>query len=231
MTNILANIKKLHQGVNSILVANSRAPDSVLIVAVSKTHSASYVETAYKAGQTHFGENYIQEAAAKISQLQHLPITWHFIGHLQSNKARLAAEIFDWVQSVSSLKLAKKLNQYRSTTSPLNICVQVNISREESKFGLIPENVKNFCLQLQDMDNLSLRGLMAISENTADIIKQKENFCQMHDLFEDIRQHLAVPNRDSWDSLSMGMSADMKSAIECNSTMLRIGRDIFGCRN
>ena len=228
MLNIADNLAKLRQQVNLTLEANSRSADSLLIIAVSKTHPASYIEAAYAAGQQHFAENYMQEAVDKIQQLGSLPLTWHFIGHLQSNKARLAAENFDWVHSVSSLKLARKLNEYRSPTAPaLNICVQVNISREDNKSGIIPEEVVAFCAELQNFERLSLRGLMAIIENTDDTAKQKEYFSQMHQLFIAVKQKLAPAK---WDTLSMGMSADMISAIEEGATMIRIGSAIFGSR-
>ena len=228
MLNIADNLAKLHQQVNLTLEANSRSADSLLIIAVSKTHPASYIEAAYAAGQQHFAENYMQEAVEKIQQLRSLPLTWHFIGHLQSNKARLAAENFDWVHSVSSLKLARKLNEYRSPTAPaLNICVQVNISREDNKSGIIPEEVVSFCAELQNFERLSLRGLMAIVENTDDTAKQKEYFSQMHQLFIAVQNELAPAK---WDTLSMGMSADMISAIEEGATMIRIGSAIFGSR-
>ena len=234
MLNIADNLAKLRQQVNLTLEANSRSADSLLIIAVSKTHPASYIEAAYAAGQQHFAENYMQEAVEKIQQLRSLPLTWHFIGHLQSNKARLAAENFDWVHSVSSLKLARKLNEYRSPTAPalnalnaLNICVQVNISREDNKSGIIPEEVVAFCAELQNFERLSLRGLMAIVENTDDAVKQKEYFSQMHQLFTAVQNELAPAK---WDTLSMGMSADMISAIEEGATMIRIGSAIFGSR-
>ena len=228
MLNIADNLAKLRQQVNLTLESCSRSADSLLIIAVSKTRPASYIEAAHEAGQQHFAENYMQEAVEKIQQLSSLPLTWHFIGHLQSNKARLAAENFDWVHSVSSLKLARKLNEYRSPTVPaLNICVQVNISREDNKSGIIPEEVVAFCAELQSFERLSLRGLMAIVENTDDTAKQKEYFSQMHQLFTAVQNELAPPK---WDTLSMGMSADMISAIEEGATMIRIGSAIFGSR-
>ncbi len=237
MLNIADNLAKLRQQVNLTLESCSRSADSLLIIAVSKTRPASYIEAAHAAGQQHFAENYMQEAVEKIQQLHSLPLTWHFIGHLQSNKARLAAENFDWVHSVSSLKLARKLNEYRSPTAPalnalntlnaLNICVQVNISREDNKSGVIPEEVVAFCAELQSFERLSLRGLMAIVENTDDTAKQKEYFSQMYQLFTAVQNELPPPK---WDTLSMGMSADMISAIEEGATMIRIGSAIFGSR-
>ncbi len=208
------------------------------ILAVSKTHSPDKVETAYQAGQMDFGENYMQEAVAKVAALKHLPLCWHFIGHLQSNKARLAAENFDWVQSVDSLKLARKLSTYRGDFKDadsehgkqlklLNITMQINISREDGKHGIAPELAESFCQEILSLPNIKLRGLMAIPEATDDPDKQQGYFNAMRKLFQDLKKSLNPPD---WDTLSMGMSGDMTAALAGGSNMLRIGTAIFGTR-
>ncbi len=205
------------------------------ILAVSKTHPPSLIREAYQVGQMDFGENYVQEAVAKIAELKDLPLCWHFIGHLQSNKARIVAENFDWVQSVDSLKLARKLSSYSSPDKPLNITVQINISNEEGKSGIAPDIALDFCKELLPLPNIKLRGLMAIPEATDDPVQQKEYFRAMRQLFQSIYAFLnaspdtSIHSKD-WDTLSMGMSQDMLAALDEGSNMLRIGTAIFGKR-
>ena len=224
MTTIAERLARVQTEVSSL-----RGDKQVAIIAVSKTHSAEMIQEAYNAGQRDFGENYIQEAVAKMRELHNIDIVWHFIGHLQSNKARLASENFSWVQSVHSMKLARKLSEFRSpSAAPLNITVQINISEEESKSGIILAEAKDFCCQVKDLPNLRLRGLMAISENTDSKTKQKELFNKMNQEFQSIGAQIASP---FWDTLSMGMSSDMKSALAEGASMLRIGSAIFGPRH
>lgn len=239
MTNIQNNLAEVRRQVEEHLsrrqAQNNQVPANnptknfaaMRVLAVSKTHSAEKVEMAYAAGQTDFGENYMQEAIAKIQALQHLPLCWHFIGHLQSNKARLAAENFDWVQSVDSLKLARKLSAHSSPDKPLNLTVQINISKEEGKFGIEPELTETFCQEILSLPNIKLRGLMAIPEATNDPHKQQGYFNAMHQLFQTIDSALSPPD---WDTLSMGMSGDIAPAIAAGSNMLRLGTVIFGSR-
>lgn len=233
MTDIQTNLEKVKQQVAELAKQhqsdNASAPDRspIKVLAVSKTHSPEKVREAHAAGQSDFGENYMQEALDKIQALQDLPLCWHFIGHLQSNKARLAAENFDWVQSVDSMKLARKLSSASSADKPLNITVQVNISREEGKFGIDPDDTESFCQEILTLPNLKLRGLMAIPEATDDPAKQQEYFGALRQLFQTIGDKFNPPE---WDTLSMGMSGDLAAAIAAGSNMVRIGTAIFGPR-
>lgn len=228
MNDLTHKLVDLRQEVKQLASAANQGKE-VTIIAVSKTHPTALIEQAYMAGQRHFGENYIQEAVVKKQELKDLAITWHFIGHLQSNKAKIAAEHFDWVQSIHSLKLASKLNEHRNSSSsaPLNITVQINISNEENKSGISPAVAPDFCHGLKELPNLEVRGLMTISENTDSVAKQREYFKQMQQLFIQLGQSQKFPQ---WDTLSMGMSADMESAILEGSNMIRIGSAIFGPR-
>ena len=206
---------------------NSRPAHSVKLLAVSKTKPASVVEQAYQLGQRSFGENYLQDGLEKINALSHLSdIEWHFIGPLQSNKTRAVAEHFDWLETLDRERIAKRLNEQRPThKKPLNVLLQINISREPQKSGLMPEEVLEFAQRLGEFTNLSLRGLMCIAEANIDESALSAQFQQMHNLFKQLQAaHPQV------DTLSMGMSADMDIAIACGSTEIRIGTDIFGAR-
>lgn len=200
----------------------------VCLIAVSKTQSTDSVRAAFAAGQRAFGENYAQEGAAKVAALADLQasgIEWHFIGPLQSNKARLVAEYFDWVHSVDRLKIAEALSRWRGPTRPLNVCIQINVSQEANKSGVSPDAVLSLAQAIQVLPNLKLRGLMTIIENTVDVSVQRDQFRQMRTLQNQLLQvGLAI------DTLSMGMSQDFQVAIEEGATMVRIGRAIFGAR-
>ncbi len=215
---------------NSIQVAEQEAnkpANSVQLLAVSKTQSADIVRSAFQAGQRCFGENYLQEALVKISELTDLNIEWHFIGPIQSNKTRDIASHFDWVQSIDRLKIAQRLsNQRPSELNELNICIQVNIDNEESKSGVAPDNVLTLAKQIVQFDNLQLRGLMIIPAKTDDQTQQHQSFLRAYSLFCELKAE--YPNVDT---LSMGMSADMSAAIAEGSTMVRIGTAIFGQRD
>lgn len=204
----------------------NRAPDSVQLLAVSKTKPVSDIVLAYEAGQRRFGENYVQEGVEKIQALQELKdIEWHFIGPLQSNKTRLVAEHFDWVQSVDREKIARRLNDQRTPHKPLNVLIQVNINEEENKSGVSPQDVPALAKLIADMPNLTLRGLMTIPAADQDEASLTRTFSDMHDLFNELKQHHA-----HIDTLSMGMSNDMTVAIGCGATMVRVGTAIFGAR-
>ena len=206
----------------------NRSADEVTLLAVSKTKPTADIELAYQAGQRCFGENYAQEAVDKISQLAHLTnIEWHFIGPLQSNKTKMVAEHFDWVQSVERLKIAQRLNDQRpEQMDKLNVCIQVNISQEQSKSGINQEMLFELAGQISQLPNLQLRGIMAIPAKSHSEEQQKDTFIQLHSLFQQLKTQY-----NQIDTLSMGMSADVQLAIQAGSTMVRLGTAIFGARN
>lgn len=203
-----------------------RPRDSVQLLAVSKTRSADEVRSAADQGLTHFGENYLQEALDKIEQLSDLELEWHFIGPIQSNKTRPIAEHFDWVHSVDRLKIGQRLSEQRPAgLEPLNICLQVNISREESKSGSDPDEALALAKALSELPGIRLRGLMAIPAATDDPEEQHRAFADLRQLLEKIRAELP-----DLDTLSMGMSGDLIPAIEEGATIVRIGTALFGPR-
>lgn len=203
-----------------------RAPHSVQLVAVSKHHPITAIEDAFAAGQTHFGENYAQEMAEKAQALTAHSITWHFIGPIQSNKTRQIAEIAHWVHSVDRLKIAQRLSaQKPAHKPPLNICLQVNISHEDSKSGVAPESVAELATQIVQLSGVKLRGLMAIPAPCSDFEQQRQTFAQLRQL-----QELLNQQGFGLDTLSMGMSDDMEAAIAEGATLVRIGTAIFGSR-
>ena len=209
----------------------NRNPSSVQLIVVSKSHPAEMVRHAFEAGQLAFGENYIPEGVDKIEALEDIrhQLIWHFIGPIQSNKTRFIAESFDWVQSIDRLKIAQRLSDQRPRDLPdLNICLQVNISGESSKSGVDPKDALLTCLDLVELPNLTLRGLMAIPEPGVSLQAIK-NFSK---LFFDIQKHLKRHQfKNKFDTLSVGMSDDLEQAILGGSTMVRIGTAIFGQRN
>jgi pyridoxal phosphate enzyme (YggS family) len=201
-----------------------RTPDSVQLIAVSKTRPADELRLAYQLGQRDFGENYLQEALTKQEDLADLDIVWHFIGPIQSNKTRVLAECFDWVHSVDRLKIAERLSQQRpDQLAPLNICLQVNISGEASKGGVLPANLPHLVAAVSDLPRLRLRGLMAIPAPSVSTALQRAPLRAMRELL----LSLADP---SLDTLSMGMSDDLEAAIAEGATMVRIGSALFGPR-
>lgn len=207
-------------------IAAGRAPDAVRLLAVSKTFGADAVRAAAAAGQSAFGENYLQEALDKQAQLRDLALEWHFIGPIQSNKTRDLAAHFDWVHGVDRLKIAQRLSDARTPGRPrLNVCVQVNISGEASKSGCAPAEAGSLCGQIASLPGLSLRGLMAIPAPAADGADPRAPFRALRELFDNIRaQGLAL------DTISAGMSEDLEAAIAEGSTLVRVGSAIFGAR-
>ena len=201
----------------------------VTLVAVSKSKSVNEVRVAFAAGQRAFGENYVQEAVAKIGAMADLRsqgVIWHFIGPLQSNKAKQVAQHFDWMHAIDRLKIAQVLSAHRLGQTPLNVCLQVNVSGEASKSGVTPAETLRLAQQIADLPGLKFRGLMAIVENTSDETARRVQFRMMHQLFDAINQSgLAI------DTLSMGMSQDFRIAIEEGATMVRVGSAIFGVRS
>ena len=224
---IAYHLQNVFQRINDAVEQNNRITHPVTLLAVSKTHAISKIEQAYRAGQRDFGENHLQEAMAKIAALSNYDICWHYIGPVQSNKTAKIAENFDWVHSVDRLKIARRLSEQRpSDAKPLNICIQVNISAEENKSGVNPEQLLELITQIQPLERIKVRGLMSIPAKTEDIALQHQAFNKMRQLFKDLQSifpHL--------DTLSMGMSADLEVAIAEGSTLVRIGTDIFGARN
>lgn len=225
MTSIALQLQQLQQ---QIAAAKHRyqATQVVTLCAVSKAQSADTVRRAYAAGQTVFGENYVQEALDKQAQLQDCAIAWHFIGPIQSNKTQPIARHFDWVHSVDRLKIAQRLSDARlDSQPPLNVCLQINISREQSKSGASPEDIVDLALQIKQLPRLTLRGLMAIPAPLTALDAQRDQFRQVKQVFERlIAQGIAL------DTLSMGMSADFEAAIAEGATLVRIGSGLFGAR-
>ncbi len=239
MINIKNNIDKIKAQIQQACQQNGRLipliklskplleqPSPVSLLAVSKTKPASLIEQAYLAGQHDFGENYLQEAVEKIELLDQLSdINWHFIGPIQSNKTKLIASNFSWVHSVDREKIALRLNQHLNDdnchNTPLNICLQVNISNEDSKSGITIEQVFSLASVVDNCDKLILRGLMAVPEKNA----SKACYEQMQQLFIELKKQYP-----SVDTLSLGMSNDLDEAIAHGSTMVRIGTAIFGAR-
>ena len=214
----------LEQIQHACLTAN-RDVNQVKLLAVSKTHPSTMLREMFATGQRAFGENYLQEALDKIDVLGDLDIEWHFIGHVQRNKTKHLAEKFSWVHGVDRLMIAERLsNQREDSQDPLNICLQVNIDGQDSKDGCQPEEVADLVAQMSQLPHLKLRGLMVIPapHNT-------KAFSDAKILFENVKERHQHP--EDWDTLSMGMSADMKEAIEAGSTMVRVGTALFGARD
>lgn len=206
-----------------------RRADAVTLLAVSKTRPAEDVRAAYQAGQRHFGENYLQEALDKQAALAELEIVWHFIGPLQSNKTRDVATSFHWMHTLDRLKVARRLSEQRPPQlPPLNVCLQVNIDEEDSKSGVVPQNLPDLAAAVAALPNLRLRGLMAIPAPRSNNEDQRTPFIRLAELLEDLKAQL--PDAPL-DTLSMGMSGDMEAAIFSGATIVRIGTDIFGPRN
>jgi pyridoxal phosphate enzyme (YggS family) len=228
MATILGNIQQVRARISNACDGAQRPVQSVTLLCVSKTFGPDAVREAHAAGERCFGENYVQEGVDKIAALADLreAIEWHLIGPLQSNKTRIVAEQFDWVHSVERLKIAQRLSEQRpANLSPLQVCLQVNISGEDSKSGLAPGEVAAVANAVAALPRLVLRGLMAIPEPAGDLAAQRAPHRALRALFETLcAQGLAL------DTLSMGMSADLEAAILEGATMVRVGSAIFGAR-
>lgn len=224
MSTIAENIAKVGERIRAAAQASGRDLDHIGLLAVSKTKPAAAVREAYAAGIRDFGENYLQEALEKQAELSELPLIWHFIGPIQSNKTKPIAEHFAWVHSVDRLKIAQRLSAQRPTgLPPLNICLQVNVSAEDSKSGCAPAELAALAQAVSQLPNLRLRGLMAIPEPTDDVAAQRAAFARLREL----RNGLPLP----LDTLSMGMSHDLAAAIAEGATWVRIGTALFGARD
>ncbi|MFZ6766514.1 YggS family pyridoxal phosphate-dependent enzyme [Undibacterium sp. Di26W] len=231
MSSISDNLQAVLAHIHAYALESGRDPSQVELLAVSKTFGAEAVLQAAAAGQRRFGENYLQEALDKIQAVQAMapqwPLEWHFIGPIQSNKTRPIAEHFAWVHSVDREKIARRLSEQRPDHLPaLNICLQVNISGEESKSGVLPAEALDLAQQIACLPRLSLRGLMAVPEASDDQQQQRLAFRQLKELSQSI-QAAGI----ALDTLSMGMSSDLHAAIAEGSTMVRVGTAIFGSRN
>jgi len=228
MATIATKLQQVRLRIAAACVAARRPVQSVTLLAVSKTFGPAAVREAHAAGQLAFGENYVQEALAKIGALADLrpSIEWHLIGPLQSNKTREAAAAFDWVHSVDRLKTAERLSAQRpSDLPPLQLCLQVNISGETSKSGVAPADVIALAREVAALPNVTLRGLMAIPEPTADFAAQRAPHRALRELLVSLQSEgLAL------DTLSIGMSDDLEAAIAEGATIVRIGTAIFGAR-
>ena len=224
MSTIAENIAKVGERIREAAQASGRDLDGIGLLAVSKTKPAAAVRDAFAAGVRDFGENYLQEALDKQAELSELPLIWHFIGPIQSNKTKPIAEHFAWVHSVDRLKIAQRLSEQRPTgLPPLNICLQVNVSAEASKSGCAPAELAALAQAVSQLPNLRLRGLMAIPEPTDDVAAQRAAFARLREL----RGGLPLP----LDTLSMGMSHDLDAAIAEGATWVRIGTALFGARD
>lgn len=231
MSEITHNIQSIKAQIEQF---NAHTPQQTQLLAVSKTKPLSAIKEAYQCGQRLFGENYVQEAVDKIQQLKqdsqpdnrYEQIVWHFIGPIQSNKTKLIAEHFDWVQSIDRIKIAQRLNDQRPTgLAKLNVCLQINISEEESKSGAKQTQMFELAELVNQLPNLQLRGIMCIPQKTSDPELQNKQLQQMQQLYLSLQAQFTEV-----DTLSMGMTNDMQVAIENGSTMVRIGTAIFGAR-
>ncbi|SFU79236.1 YggS family pyridoxal phosphate-dependent enzyme [Xenorhabdus koppenhoeferi] len=227
MNNIEQNLHDVRNRIALTAQKCGRIPEEITLLAVSKTKPVDAIAKAIAAGQREFGENYVQEGVEKIQHLDnHNDLVWHFIGPLQSNKSRLVAENFDWCHTIDRLKIAERLNEQRpENMAPLNVLIQINISGEDSKSGILLEELIDLAAKINSLPNLVLRGLMAIPAPENDFEHQLAVFRQMEQAFIKLKG-LYSPV----DTLSMGMTDDMEAAITCGSTLVRIGTAIFGAR-
>lgn len=223
MSNVADNLKTMSQKIAESCRKAGREADGVTLLAVSKTKPATLIREAYNAGQRHFGENYVQEALDKMAHLEDLDICWHFIGPLQSNKTRAVAERFDWFHTLDRSKIADRLNEQRPEgVPPLQVCIQVNIDREDTKSGCLSENCQALAEYVGTLPNLRLRGLMAVPAPG----DSQQAFYRLREL----QQNIAGRTGMTLDTLSMGMSGDLEQAIAAGATIVRVGTAIFGQR-
>lgn len=232
------NLQDIRQRIASACRQHGKDPSGIQLLAVSKTFPASVVQEAIAAGASEFGENYVQEGVEKIAALAAFRdrLTWHFIGPLQSNKTREVAEHFDWMHSIDRERIARRLSEQRpESMAPLQVCLQVNVSGEESKSGVAPNEAQALALAIAGMPRLTLRGLMAVPEPTPDEGLQRARFRTLAELFKTIRATLVPAQQAQFNVLSMGMSADLEAAIAESVpeavTMVRVGTALFGERS
>lgn len=227
MSQIGDKLQIIGANINQFAMKYQRNPDEIKLLAVSKKHPVSMVREAFDAGQRAFGENYVQELLDKADALADLPIEWHFIGPLQSNKTRKIAQTASWAHTIDRLKIAKRLNEQRpDELPPLSVCMQINVSGEASKSGVSFNELPELAAGISQLENLKLRGLMAIPAPENDFLKQREAFAQVREA-----QQSLIKQGFQLDTLSMGMSNDMEAAIAEGATIVRIGTAIFGKRD
>ncbi|MCB1675128.1 MAG: YggS family pyridoxal phosphate-dependent enzyme [Halioglobus sp.] len=224
---LVDNIAQLRERVRRSAQKNQRETSAISVLAVSKTRPAAAIRAAYRCGLHQFGESYVQESLEKMAQLQDLPLVWHFIGPVQSNKTRAIATHFDWIHSVDREKIARRLSEQRPAhLPPLQMCLQVNISGEATKSGVVPKQLPLLVRAVDSLPNLRLRGLMAIPAASGDARQQRRAFAGLREALRDL-QALAP----GLDTLSMGMSGDLEAAIAEGATIIRVGTAIFGRRD
>lgn len=219
------NLSRVRERISTACLKYGRETSDVRLVAVSKTKPVDFIYVAMEEGQMEFGENYVQDALAKIVVLPQA--TWHFIGNIQSNKTQQIANNFEWVHSLASVKVAKRLSRQREKRAPLNVLVQVNVSKDPKKTGIEADNVSQMLEEIQGLENLKLRGLMTITENTKEQNKQRRHFARLSRLLEELNCQYSLSD---FNQLSMGMTQDLELAIAEGATIVRVGTDIFGAR-
>jgi len=223
---VTENLRKIRDLLHVAAIEANRDPAGVRLLAVSKKQPLEKIREAYAAGQREFGENFVQEGVEKIAAMDKKDITWHFIGHLQSNKTRVVAENFDWVHTIDKLKTARRLSEQRPDgLPPLNVCLQVNVDDEESKSGVTPEALPDLAAACAKLPNIRLRGLMCVPAIREEPDAQRMPFAALRELAEKLR----TDGVDT-DTLSMGMTADFRAAILEGATIVRIGTALFGER-
>lgn len=229
MPTIADNLHQVYRQIHAAADRAGRRPEDIQLLAVSKGHPASALRACYRLGQRHFGENYLQEALDKQMALADLgDIHWHFIGPIQANKTRKIAEQFDWVHSIDRQRIAERLSAQRpAQCQPLNICIQVNTDDEDSKSGVAPKEVEALARAIISLPNLTLRGLMCIPRSSDDPAEQRHAFATLASLLRQLQDSTHLP---TLDTLSMGMTNDLESAIQEGATIVRIGTAIFGAR-
>lgn len=227
MSSIAQSLEKIRNRVTVLEHRYGRPPGSTQVLAVSKTKPPEAVRAAVEAGQRDFGENHVQDAITKLDALAELDLVWHFIGPIQSNKTRIVAARFDWVHSIDRAKIARRLNEQRpDDIPPLNVCVQVNVSGEESKSGVEPEAVRALAEVVSELPRLKLRGLMTLPRPCDALELQRRPFAALRGMLEALNA-----SGYALDTLSMGMTNDMEAAIAEGATIVRIGTAIFGPRD
>ena len=226
MIGVTKNLALISDLLHKSAIEANRDPADVRLLAVSKKQPLSKIREAAAAGQRDFGENFVQDGVEKAGALAKLGLTWHFIGHLQSNKTRVVAENFDWVHTIDNLKTARRLAEQRSgSLPPLNVCLQVNVDAEDSKAGIAPTELPELAAACAELPNLRLRGLMCLPAVRSEFDEQRAPFATLRDLAEKLRS-----DGVDTDTLSMGMSADYRAAIIEGATIVRIGTALFGAR-
>ncbi|MGL5741064.1 MAG: YggS family pyridoxal phosphate-dependent enzyme [Legionella sp.] len=221
------NLHEIQHLITQTAIASGRNPESILLLAVSKQQGIETIRELARLGISHFGESYFQEAQLKINAFKSMPLCWHFIGPIQSNKTKGIASSFSWVHSISRLKIAHQLNEYRpKNLDPLNVCLHINLVDETTKSGIPPEHASELAFAVSQLPHLKLKGLMTIPPPQKDHKKQYDLFMQLNQLMHYLNQQLQL----NMDTLSMGMSDDLVPAIQAGATIVRIGRAIFGER-